>query len=163
MSPKIRSRHTPESQTDVDSSATPPAKVVKTPNVKRRKSMAMPAPACETPPKVKRGKSRAIPAPGTPKGRPSKESTFIAAVALKCSVHQDVVISVLDAVESMCIESLKNARQFHVSFIEGKLHEKKERPATQRKINGKVLTLKAKPARRVVKLTAVKAFQKAFE
>ncbi len=161
MPPKVKSRLTPESQTDVDTSATPPAKVVNTPQMKRGKSMAIPT--CETPSKVKRGKSTATPAPGTPKGRPSKASTFIAAVATKCKVHQDVVMSVLDAVESMCIESLKSTRKFHVSFIEGKLHEKKEILAMQRHINGKLLTLKAKPARRVVKLTAAKTFQKAFE
>ena len=57
--------------------------------------------------KDKRAKS-GQPAPGTPRGRPSKESLFISAVANTCSVHQQVVETVLRAVETVAGMQLFN-------------------------------------------------------
>ena len=103
------------------------------------------------------------PAPGTLRGRPSKSSLFVSAVASKCSVHQHVVESVLRAVEAVAIASLKDNRKFNVSFIQGKLSEKPEIPAKEKDVLGKLVTVPAKPAKRTVKFIPTKDFRKFFE
>jgi len=112
--------------------------------------------------KEKRAKSRQ-PAPGTPRGRPSKESVFITAVAAKCALHPDVVQSVLHAVETVAVDTLKTTRRFHVTFLQGKLNAKPEAPAREKTVNGKVVSFPARPAKTAVKFNPAKHFRKLFE
>ena len=112
--------------------------------------------------KEKRGK-QGLPAPGTPRGRPSKESLFVSAVATKCSVHQHVVEQVLRAVEAVAVQTLKDKRKFNVSFIQGRLNEKPEAPAREKKMLGKIVSVPARPAKRTLKFTPTKEFRKLFE
>ena len=111
----------------------------------------------------KRGESR-LPAPGTPRcGRPSKASLFLSAVASKSSVHQDVVEMVLHAVEKVAVATLKEQRKFRVSFLQGKLHEKPERPATEKNVFGHVVSVPGRPDKTTVKFSATTSFRKLFE
>ena len=112
--------------------------------------------------KEKQGK-RGQPAPGTPRGRPSKESLFISAVANKCSVHQHVVETVLRAVETVALAALKDQRKFNLSFIQGKLSEKPEKPAKEKTVLGKLVSVPARPAKWTLKFTPTKEFRMLFE
>ena len=100
MPPKVRSRLTPDPTTETDSSPSQPAVAIKTPKPKRGK----PNDKEKT---VKEKRKTRRPAPGTPRGRPSGESQFLQAVASKSGVHQDVVETVLRAVETVALETLK--------------------------------------------------------
>ena len=111
--------------------------------------------------KEKRGKH--IPAPGTPRGRPTQKSLFISAVATKCSVHQHVVEQVLRAVEAVAVQTLKDKRKFNVSFIQGRLNEKPEAPAREKKMLGKIVSVPARPAKMARKFTPAKEFRMLFE
>ena len=112
--------------------------------------------------KEKRGK-QGLPAPGTPRGRPSKESLFVSAVATKCSVHQHVVEQVLRAVEAVAVQELKDKRKFNVSFIQGRLNEKPAAPPKEKKMLGKIVSVPARPAKRTLKFTPTKEFRMLFE
>ena len=152
MAPKVRNRQTPEPLAETDSASSQAAPVTKTQKVKRQKS-------CDksTTLKEQRGES-GQPAPGTPRGRPSKESIFLSAVASKCTLHQDIVESVLDALETVAIETLKAKHKFHVSFLHGKLNEKPERLARDKKVFGKVVAVPAQPARKTSNLARQRPF-----
>ena len=88
---------------------------------------------------------------------------FLQAVASKCSVHQDVVETVLHAVETVAVETLKEQHRFHISFLQGKLIEKHKKPATEQKVFGNVVVVPAQPARKNVKFSATKDFRKLFQ
>ena len=158
MPPKVRSRLTPEPTTETESSPSQPAVAIKTPKPKRGKSNDK----VKTVKKETRGKA-SQPAPGTPRGRPSKEFLFLQAVASKCGVHQDVVETVLRALETVALETLKEKRIFKVSFLHGKLIEKKERPAAEKKVFGKVVTVAARPAKKNVKFSPTMEFRAHFQ
>ena len=156
MPPKIKSRQTPEPTTETESSQPPP---IKTPKAKRGKSSGK----GKVVKKEARGKA-SQPAPGTPsRGRPSKESQFLQAVASKSGVHQDVVESVLRSVEAVAVESLKEKRRFKVSFLQGKLIAKPERPATEKKLFGKIVAVSARPAKKSVKFNPSSEFRALFQ
>ena len=156
MPPKNKSRQTPEPTTETESSQ--PAPAIKTPKPKRGISSGK----GKTLKKEARGK--ASPAPGTPsRGRPSKESQFLQAVASKSGVHQDAVESVLRSVEAVAVDSLKEKRRFKVSFLQGKLIAKPERPATEKKLFGKVVAVSARPAKKSVKFNPSAEFRALFQ
>ena len=149
MPPKVKGRQTSEPETD--SSPSQPAPPIKTPKAKRGTSGKSKT--------VKENRKTRQPAPGTPRGRPSKEFLFLQAVASKCGVHQDVVETVLRAVETVALETLKEKHRFKVSFLQGKLTEKKERPATEQKVFGKNVMVPARPAKRSIKFNPTKEFR----
>ena len=66
------------------------------------------------------------------------------------------------AVESVALDTLKEKRRFKVSFLQGKLIDKKERPATEMKVFGKVVTVAARPAKRTIKLNPSTEFRALF-
>ena len=162
MAPKIKTstlEATPDSE---DTEISPPAKVPK------RKAKARPplAETARTPKRKSEKKTQKEPrksAPGTPRGRPSKETVFITAVASKCALHQDVVSSVLDAVQSAAVDSLKTTRKFAVGFFQGRLTAKPEAPTKDKIVNGKLVTFAARPATTVVKLSPSKTFRMMFQ
>ena len=84
-------------------------------------------------------------------------------MASKCGVHQDVVETVLRALETVALETLKEKRIFKVSFLHGKLIEKKERPAAEKKVFGKVVTVAARPAKKNVKFSPTMEFRAHFQ
>ena len=147
----VKRRRAPEPLTETDSSQA----AMSTP--KRGTSCGKPKTV-----KEKRGK-QGLPAPGTPRGRPTQKSLFISAVATKCSVHQHVVEQVLRAVEAVAVQTLKDKRKFNVSFIQGRLNEKPEAPAKEKKMLGKILSVPARPAKRTLKFTPTKEFRMLFE
>ena len=154
----MRSRLTPEPTTETESSPSQPAVAIKTPKPKRGKSNDK----VKTVKKEARGKA-SQPAPGTPRGRPSKESLFLQAVASKCGVHQDVVETVLRAVDTVALETLKEKRRFKISFLQGKLIEKKERLAGEKKVFGKMVEVPAQPAKKNVKFSPTMEFRAHFQ
>ena len=155
MPPKVKSRQTHEPTIETDSAPSQLAPAIKTPKAKRGKSNGK----TNT---VKEHSKTRQPAPGTPRGRPSKEFLFLQAVAAKCGVHQDVVETVLRALETVALETLKEKRIFKVSFLHGKLIEKKERPAAEKKVFGKVVTVAARPAKKTIKLNPSTEFRALF-
>jgi len=156
MPPKIKSQQIPEPTPETESSPSQPAPSVKTPKAKRGKSNGK----TKT---VKEHSKTRQPAPGTPRGRPSNESLFLQAVASKCGVHQDVVETVLRAVDTVALETLKEKRRLKISFLQGKLIEKKERLAGERKMFGKVLSVPAQPAKKNVKFSPTMEFRAHFQ
>ena len=161
MAPKIKTtlEATPDSE---DTEISPPAKVPK------RKAKARPplAETARTPKRKSEKKTQKEPlksAPGTPRGRPSKESVFITEVASKCVLHQDVVSSVLDAVQAVAVDTLKTKRKFAVGFFHGRLTVKPEAPPREKMVNGKMVSFAASPAKTVVKLSPSKHFRMMFD
>ena len=139
MPPKETGRQKPARTTETDSSPSQLAPAIKTPKAIRARSKSK----ANTVDKETRGKA-SQPAPGTPRGRPSKESLFLQAVASKCGVLQDVVETAFRAVETVALETLPEKRRFKVSFLQGRLNEKRARPATAKNIRshfGSSLTL----------------------
>ena len=156
MPPKIKSQQIPEPTPETESSPSQPAPSAKTPKTQRGKSNGK----AKT---VKEHSKTRQPAPGTPRGRPSKEFIFLQEVASKCGVHQDVVETVLRAVEMVALDTLKEKRRFKVSFLQGKLIEKQERPAKEQKVFGKMVEVRAQPAKKNVKFSPTKEFRALFQ
>ena len=167
MAPKVKSSTvSPEATHDTPSGdsapSLPPAKAPK----RKAKGRHPLVEAASTPKRKSEKKTQKEPrksAPGTPRGRPSKETVFITAVASKCALHQDVVSSVLDAVQSAAVDSLKTTRKFAVGFFQGRLTAKPEAPAKDKMVNGKLVTCPARPATTVVKLSPSKTFRMMFQ
>ena len=156
MPPKVKGRLTPEPTPETDSSPSQAEPPIKTHQAKRGtsgKSKTV---------KEKRDKARQ-PALGPPRGRPSKEFLFLQAVASKCTLHQDVVETVLRAVDAVALETLKEKHRFKLSFLQGKLIEKKERLAGEKQVFGKVVTVPAQPAKKNVKFSQTKEFRALFQ
>ena len=84
-------------------------------------------------------------------------------MASKSGIHQDVVETVLRAVEMAALDSLKEKRRFKVSFLQGKLIEKQERPAKEQKVFGKMVEVPAQPAKKNVKFSPTKEFRALFQ
>ena len=119
MAPKIKTtlEATPDSE---DTEISPPAKVPK--RKAKARPQVPPAETARTPKRKSEKKTQKEPlkyAPGTPRGKPTKESVFITEVASKCVLHQDVVSSVLDAVQAVAVDTLKTKRKFAVGFSMG--------------------------------------------
>ena len=71
--------------------------------------------------------------------------------------------TVLHAVQTVAVETLKEQHKFHVSFLQGRLNEKKERPAAEQKVFGKVVSVPARPAKKNIKFSPTKEFRNLFE
>ena len=67
------------------------------------------------------------------------------------------------AMEKVALETLKEKRRFKISFLQGKLIEKEERPAGKTKMFGKVVPVPAQPAKKNVKFTPTKEFRVLFQ
>ena len=143
MPPKVKSEALPPPDAmasqpeDIAQHCELPVPLPKAKRTNTAKKLPAPEPSTETDPSQalamstpKRGKACAKsktategnsgqPAPGTPGGRPSTSSLFISAVANKCSVHQNVVETVLLAVETLAVQALREKRKFNVPFIQG--------------------------------------------
>jgi hypothetical protein len=116
----------------------------------------------ETPPKKKRGakaKAKASSPAKTKKGRPSKAAAVTNEIAKNILVHPDVVQKVLDALEAIAVETLKKNGVFRMTFITAKILTREAREATNKRVCGKDVALKAKPERRALKLTPSKTFK----
>ena len=68
----------------------------------------------------------------------------------------------LRAVETVALETLKEKRRFKVSFLQGKLIEKRARPATTKNLFGKVVAVAARPAKKIIKFSPSKQFRLLF-
>ena len=67
------------------------------------------------------------------------------------------------AVDTVALETLREKRRFKISFLQGKLIEKKERPAAEKKVFGKVVTVAAQPAKKNVKFSPTMEFRAHFQ
>ena len=157
MAPKNKTRQTAGRLAETANVSSQAATVINTQKQKTRKSPDKLASLKET--RCKAGHT----APGTPRGRPSKESLFIAAVASQCNVHPDIVESVVYALEKVAMNTLKETRKLHISFLHGKLNDRPEKPATEKKMFGKLVAVPAQPARTSIKFRPTNAFRKLFE
>ena len=88
------------------------------------------------------------------KGRQSQVSLVNHAIAQKILMHPDEVKKVLNALDEVAVEFLETKGVLRLHFLTVKLRTIPAREATQKLVCGKTVTLKARPARRTVKLTA---------
>ena len=88
------------------------------------------------------------------KGRQSQVSLVKHAIAKKILMHPDEVEKVLNALDEVVMEFLQKNGLLRLHFVTVRLRTIPAREATQKLVSGKTVTLKARPARRTVKLTA---------
>ena len=155
MPPKTKSRQINETTPETNSSGSQAALAIKAPPKAKRGKTS------EKTKTVKEARGKTGPAPG--RGRPSRESQFLQAIVSKSGIHQDVVETVLRAVEIVVFDTLKEKRSFKVSFLQGKLIEKKERLAGEKKVFGKVVPVLAQPAKKNIKFSPTKEFRLLFQ
>ncbi len=151
MPPKLKTAVPPEAMaTQPD---TPPDEIPPVPD------LAEP----EAPPKKKRGRAKAKAKASSPaktkKGRPSKASVVTNEIAKNILVHPDVVDKVLGALEAVAVDTLKKNGVFRLNFITAKILTREAREATNKRVCGRDVSLKAKPARRALKLLPTKTFK----
>ena len=92
-------------------------------------------------------------------GRPSKVTLVKQAIAKKMLVHEKKVQQFLDALDEVAVEFLETKGVLRLHFVTIRLRTTPAREATQKLVCGKTVTLKARPARRSVKLTAAKCLK----
>ena len=93
------------------------------------------------------------------KGRQSQVSLVKHAIAKKVSWHPDEVQKFLTALDEVAVEFLQTKGVLRLHFVTVRLRTTPAREATQKLVCGKTVTLKARPARRSVKLTAAKCLK----
>ena len=93
------------------------------------------------------------------KGRQSQVSLVKHAIAKKVSWHPDEVQKFLTALDEVAVELLQTKGVLRLHFVTVRLRTTPAREATQKLVCGKTVTLKARPARRSVKLTAAKCLK----
>ena len=93
------------------------------------------------------------------KGRQSQVSLVKHAIAKKVSWHPDEVQKFLTALDEVAVEFLETKGVLRLHFVTVRLRTTPAREATQKLVCGKTVTLKARPARRSVKLTAAKCLK----
>ena len=93
------------------------------------------------------------------KGGQSQVSLVKHAIAQKVLMHPDEVQKVLTALDEVAVELLETKCVLRLHFVTVKIRSLPAREATQKLVCGKVVTLKARPARRTVKLTAAKCLK----
>ena len=93
------------------------------------------------------------------KGRQSQVSLVKHAIAQKILMHPDEVQKVLTALDEVVMEFLETKGVLRLHFVTVRLRTIPAREATQKLVCGKTVTLKARPARRSVKLTAAKCLK----
>ena len=111
--------------------------------------------------KTAKATSKANQAPMTKnkQGRPTFAKRLTKHIADECVVHEEIVQKVLDALEKLAAEALKQNGMYKLNFAVMKLRMKQARPEREKNVCGKVVTLKEKPATKVVKMHATKDFQ----
>ena len=74
-------------------------------------------------------------------------------------MHPDKVQKFLNALDEVAVELLETKGVLRLHFVTVKIRSLPAREATQKLVCGKVVALKARPARRTVKLTAAKCLK----
>ena len=108
------------------------------------------------PPKKMRGKAHGKGKAPAGKGRPSKVALVKHAIAKKILMHPDVVQKFLDALDTVAVDCLKTNALFRLKFITVRLRTQKACGASEKRVCGKDIQLKAKPERRTLKATPAK-------
>ena len=109
--------------------------------------------------KKKRPKAKGGATNKSRKGRQSHVSLVKHAIAKKISWHPDEVQKFLNALDEVAVELLETKGVLRLHFVTVKIRSLPAREATQKLVCGKTMTLKARPARRTVKLTATKCLK----
>ncbi len=114
----------------------------------------------ETPPKRGRPKGK-LDKPGSAAklGRRGIGSLIATEISNDCEVHVYIVQRVLDSLEKTAAESLKKHGVFRMNLFTAKLRTKKARQAGEKRVCGKDITLKEKPATSILKVLPTKAFK----
>ena len=111
------------------------------------------------PPKKMRGKAHGKGKVPAGKGRPSKVALVKHAIAKKILMHPDVVQKFLDALDTVAVECLKTNALFRLNFITVRFRTQKACGASEKRVCGKDIQLKAKPERRTLKVTPAKCLK----
>ena len=93
------------------------------------------------------------------RGRPSNVALVKHAIAEKVLMHPDVVQKFLDALDTVAVKCLKTQGLFRLNFITVRLRTQKARGASEKRICGKDVQLKAKPERRTLQVTPAKCLK----
>ena len=121
------------------------------------KGLAKPKDSQKKKEKRPKGKMKASSKPR--KGRQSQVTLVKHAIAKKVSRHPDEVQKFLTALDEVAVEFLQTKGVLRLHFVTVRLRTTPAREATQKLVCGKTVTLKARPARRSVKLTAAKCLK----
>ena len=115
------------------------------------------APAAQ--PKKRRGKAKGKAMASARRGRPSNVALVKHAIAKKILMHPDMVQKVLDALDTVAVECLKTNALFRLNFITVRLRTQKACGASEKRVCGKDIQLKAKPERNTLKVTPGKCLK----
>ena len=102
----------------------------------------------------KRPQAKGIASKKPRKGRPSPVPLVKHAIANKFPMHPNEIQKFLTALDEVAVEFLEKTSVLRLQFVTVKIRTTPAREATQKLVCGKTVTLKARPARRTVKLTA---------
>ena len=112
-----------------------------------------------TQPKKRRGKAKGKAMASARRGRPSNVALVKHAIAKKILMHPDVVQKFLDALDTVAVDCLKTNALFRLKFITVRLRTQKSCGASEKRVCGKDIQLKAKPERRTLKVTPAKCLK----
>ena len=77
-------------------------------------------------------------------------------------IHPFVVQRVLDSLEKTAVHALKERGVFRMAFMTARIRTRLAQKETDKRICGRDVTLKAKPARHILKLTPTKYLRQKF-
>ena len=107
----------------------------------------------QTPPKrvdSKNGKA------SSKKVRPTMASLVAMEISNDVEIHPYVVQRILDSLEKTAVNSLNERGVFRMTFMTARLRTRQAQKETDKRVSGRDVTVKAKPARRTLKLFPTK-------
>ena len=153
MPPKVKSLEVMATQpTEEDTQATqsiPDEQVTQAPSQPEEPAAATP----QTPPKrvgSKNGKA------SSKKVRPTMASLVAMEISNDVEIHPYVVQRILDSLEKTAVTSLNERGVFRMTFMTARLRTRQAQKETDKRVGGRDVTVKAKPARRTLKLFPTK-------
>ena len=156
MPPKVKSLEVMATQpTEEDTQATqsiPDEQVTQAPSQPEEPAAATP----QTPPKrvgSKKGKA------SSKKVRPTMASLVAMQIANDLEVHVYIVQRVLDSLEKHAVLALKDRGVFRMAFMTARLRTRQAQKEAGKRVGGRDVTVKAKPERRTLKITATKSLK----
>ena len=148
---------TQETQADVPDEQVTPAGVALVPEETPAPTES-PAPP-EAPPKRGRPKLKKN---GTKHVRATMASVLAMEISDDLEIHSFVVQRVLDSLEKTAVHALKERGVFRMAFMTARIRTRLAQKETDKRICGRDVTLKAKPARHILKLTPTKYLRQKF-
>ena len=90
------------------------------------------------------------------KVRPTMASLVAMEISNDVEIHPYVVQRILDSLEKHAVLALKERGVFRMNFMTARLRTRQAQKETDKRVGGRDVTVKAKPARRTLRLTPTK-------